>query len=101
MINGKKTEREIDMERNLELLGNWEARVVNTQAVEEGKVGRVATITTPYSSRDGDTLDSITHKIKLDLITNLKYGFENPIKVAIRKEKGGIVADEINIMEKN
>ena len=70
--------------------------VINQQVGDK----KVAEIETPYTSRKGDTLDNITHKIKLDLITNLKYGFENPIKVLIRKERGGVIADEINIMEK-
>jgi hypothetical protein len=102
MINGKKTKREKKMEKRTEKLGEWEAKVVNIQALtDEGKV-RAVTITTPYSSEKGDTLDSITHKIKLDLMTNLKYGFESPIKVAIRKQKkgGGIIADEMNAIEK-
>lgn len=98
MINGKKTDREVIMESDLKLLGvNWVARVINQQDFKDD--GEAYEIVTEYKSSKGDTLDSITHKIKLDLMTNLKYGFTNPIKVMIKKDDDKIkIADEINIM---
>jgi hypothetical protein len=99
MINGKKTDREIIMESDLKLLGmNWVARVINQQDFKSS--GELFEISTEYKSSKGDTLDSITHKVKLDLITNLKYEFTNPIKVMIKKDDDKIkIADEINIMK--
>lgn len=96
MINQKKTKREIKMEDDLKLLGHWEAAVINEQT--DGNKG--ITITTKYKSRKGDTLDNIAHKIKLDMITNIKYGFTNPIKVMIEKEGKLKIADEVQSYNK-
>jgi hypothetical protein len=96
MINQKKTDREIKMEEDFKPLGHWEAVVINEQT--EGNRG--VTITTKYKSRNGDILDNIAHKIKLDLITNLKYGFTNPIRVIIEKEGKLKIADEVQSYDK-
>jgi hypothetical protein len=92
MIDGKKTDREERMEKEI-LNYDWEAEVLNEEDIDA--TGTEVKLATFFNSDIDKTLDAILHKIKLDLMTNLKYGFEKPIRVRIRKIKK-IVADEMH-----
>ena len=77
MINGPKTNREVELENRMkESNFTWKVTVINS---EDGDV-----IMTHYSS-EIDSLDNVLHKIKLDLMTNLEYGLVNPIQVIIKQ----------------
>lgn len=98
MINGKKTEREISMEKEIEERRiEWEARVINQglSIKDKGKrkLVKTARIETPYSSIKGDTLDNILHKVKLDLMSDLRLELKSPIVIQIRRVKK-VVYDE-------
>lgn len=61
----------------------WEAVVVtNEHGVQ---------VVTPFNSKNS-TIENVMHKVELDLMTNLHFGFINPIQVAIQELK--IVQDE-------
>jgi len=84
--NGKtewEQHQEMRLKRELPKL-KWVTRVINY----DRKGDMEARIVTNFNS-DNTDLDGIAHKIKLDLITNLLYGFEKPIMVQIRKVKWG------------
>jgi len=81
-MKNKKTQWEQHQEMRLQRdMPNvkWTARVVNQ---EETKTLGFKVIS-DYTEEDG--LDTVAHKIKLDLITNLLHGFEKPILVQIKK----------------
>ena len=90
----EKTEREKLMENNIEGM-KWVAKVVNREEFEDEGFE----IQTKYSS-DKHSLDLIAHKVKLDMITNLRYRYEKPIKIFIKRVDDKIrIQDEMNKME--
>jgi len=82
MKQGNKTEWEQEQEQalansNLE----WTISVINRTDMDEGMTGELLT---GFSSKDND-LDSVVHKLKLDLITAIKFGYEMPFEVKVRR----------------
>lgn len=95
MIDNHKTKREVAMEHNISNM-KWTAIVTNRQ--DFGNEG--FEVTTEYNS-DKNDLDSVIHKVKLDMITNLRYNYEQPIMIFVKRVDDNIrVQDEINKMEK-
>jgi hypothetical protein len=95
MIEDKKTKREELMEHNISNM-KWVAKVINRQ--DFGDKG--FEVITEYNSEKND-LDSIIHKVKLDMITNLRYNYEQPIMIFVKRVDDNIrIQDEVNKMEK-
>ena len=83
MIDGRRTEWEKQQMNRLKKEMEkkpfkWEAIVVNSIKGVEMNTG--------FNS-DAHDLDNVTHKVELDLMTNLLHGFEMPIQVGIRRRE--------------
>ena len=72
-----ETEHKATLQQRMkEEKAKWECLVRNA----EGGVF----ISTHFESKH-HKIEQILHKVELDLMTNLHYGFKNPIEVAIRR----------------
>ena len=57
---------------------------------EEGKECKVVVVNTEAGFKvvsEYDSIEEALHKIELDLMTNLRFGFVNPIQVRIKEVK--------------
>jgi hypothetical protein len=61
---------------------SWEVMVSNF----ESKEGIAMQVNTHFNS-EKDAIENVLHKIELDLMTALHFGFKNPIQVFIREVK--------------
>ena len=78
-----KTEHELTLvERSNGV--KWKAEVINTAQIEDEKGIKGVSVTTTYTS-ENNTFEDILHKVKLDLHTNLHYGFSLPIRIKIER----------------
>jgi|GEM_PF-2950071 len=59
----------------------WKVAIVNMESLGKGISSE---IWTKFNSQE-DSLENVLHKIELDLMTNLHYGFKNPIQVYIKE----------------
>ena len=82
-----KTERKEELKARMEKdKKKWIAVVKNT-AIAEDEIGKVGfDINTNFYS-DQHTFENVLHKIELDLMTNLHFGFKQPIEVKIVEAK--------------
>ena len=76
-IHKKKLMRRMEQEGK-----KWRVLVETCEAVGNGSQGMMATVRTRFDSTT-DELEQVLHKIELDLMTSLHFGFKNPLKVWI------------------
>ncbi len=74
-----ETEHKTKMKERMDEEGkNWTVEVVNT---EDDTM-----VSTEFTS-GVSTFENVLHKIELDLMTNLHFGFVNPIQVKIKERE--------------
>jgi len=61
---------------------SWEVMVRNFESVE----GIAVQVTTHFNS-EKDAIENVLHKVELDLMTALHFGFKHPVEVFIREGK--------------
>ena len=74
----EKLKARMEMEKK-----KWVAVVIN----KEGKGIRPAFKVATNFYSDNDTIECVLHKIELDLMTNLHFGFKEPIEIKIAQVK--------------
>lgn len=79
MINGEKTEREIEMEAYFETVKGKFKIFVQNQGESE-TTDEELSVQTSFTE-----IDRALHKVKLDIITNAKLGLRKPIQVFVRR----------------
>lgn len=81
--NKMETQHKTQLQRRMKQDSKkWEVMI---RSREEGNNAGIM-ITTHFNSEDV-TFENVLHKIELDLMTNLHYGFKNPIEVFIKEAK--------------
>ena len=76
-----KTKHKTQLQKRMKEDGKkWQVMVRNFEA-KEGIAMQVSTI---FDS-EKDDIENVLHKIELDLMTNLHFGFKKPIEVFIKE----------------